>query len=139
MRNLLKTRLFWGALGFVLIAALIPLGVSGYVLGVLTGAYYFAGFAMSWDLLFGFAGEVNFGPTFLVGLGAYGAGILNAQTGLAIPICVAFGAALAVWGGVILAMPSLRLTGPYFGLMTLVAVLLLQQMVTVFAHWTGGE
>ena len=26
-------------------------------------AYYFGVFAMSWDLLFGFAGEVNFGPT----------------------------------------------------------------------------
>ena len=29
---------------------------------------------MAWDLLFGFAGEVNFGPTFLIGLGAYTAG-----------------------------------------------------------------
>ena len=34
---------------------------------------------MSWDLLFGFAGEVNFGPTFLIGLGAYTAGILDAR------------------------------------------------------------
>src|ERR1700709_2484615 len=118
MRNLLKTRLFWGALGFVLIAALIPLGVSGYVLGVLTGAYYFAGFAMSWDLLFGFAGEVNFGPTFLVGLGAYGAGILNAETGLPIPVCLVFGALLAVAGGLLLAVPALNMTGPDFGPLT---------------------
>ncbi len=139
MRKLVRTRLFWGALGFLAIAALIPLGTSGYILGVLTGAYYFAVFAMSWDLLFGFAGEVNFGPTFLVGLGAYGAGILNAQTGLPIAVCVVFGAALAVVGGVALALPALRLSGPYFGLMTLVAVLLLQQMVTVFAGFTGGE
>ncbi len=55
--------------------------MSGYVLGLLTLAFYFGVFAMSWDLLFGFAGEVNFGPTFLVGLGAYGAGILNSATG----------------------------------------------------------
>ena len=94
---------------------------------------------MSWDLLFGFAGEVNFGPTFLVGLGAYGAGILNSETGLPVLVCVVFGTALAVVGGVVLALPALRLSGPYFGLITLVAVLLLQQMVTVFAHWTGGE
>ena len=32
---------------------------------------------MAWDLLFGFANEVNFGPTFLIGLGAYTAGILD--------------------------------------------------------------
>ncbi len=139
MGGLLRSRLFWVAAVALAVAALLPLDVSGYVLGLLTIAYYFGVFAMSWDLLFGFAGEVNFGPTFLVGLGAYGAGILNSQTGLPIPICVLFGAALAVVGGLLLAVPALRLSGPYFGLITLVAVLLLQQMVTVFAHYSGGE
>ena len=132
MRGLLRSRLFWGSLGVLIFAALIPLGASSYQLGVLIPAYYFAVFAMSWDLLFGFAGEVNFGPTFLVGLGAYGAGILNAQ-GYPLWLCVVFGTALAIVGGVLLALPALRLSGPYFGLITLVAVLLLQQMVTVFA------
>ncbi len=130
----------WLAAGAVaIILALLPLGVSGYVLGLLTLGFYFGVFAMSWDLLFGFAGEVNFGPTFLVGLGAYGAGIMNSELGWPIPICILFGAALAVAGGVLLALPALRLSGPYFGLTTLVAVLLLQQMVTVFAKQTGGE
>ncbi len=139
MRGLLRSRLFWVALLVLVVAAVLPLGVSGYVLGLLTLAYYFGVFAMAWDLLFGFAGEVNFGPTFLVGLGAYGAGILNSEAGLPIPVCVLFGAALAVAGGLLLAVPALRLSGPYFGLITLVAVLLLQQMVTVFAQYSGGE
>ena len=139
MRGLLRSRLFWAAVLVLVIAAVLPLGVSGYVLGLLTLAYYFGVFAMAWDLLFGFAGEVNFGPTFLVGLGAYGAGILNSETGLPIPVCVLFGAGLAVVGGLLLAVPALRLSGPYFGLVTLVAVLLLLQMVTVFAKQTGGE
>lgn len=139
MRGLLRSRLFWAAVLVLAVAAVLPLGVSGYVLGLLTLAYYFGVFAMAWDLLFGFAGEVNFGPTFLVGLGAYGAGILNSEAGLPIPVCVLFGAALAVAGGLLLAVPALRLSGPYFGLTTLVAVLLLQQMVTVFAKYSGGE
>ncbi len=139
MRGLVRSRLFWVTLLVLAVAALLPLGVSGYVLGLLTLAYYFGVFAMAWDLLFGFAGEVNFGPTFLVGLGAYGAGILNSEGGLPIPVCVLFGALLAVAGGLLLAVPALRLSGPYFGLVTLVAVLLLQQMVTVFAQYSGGE
>ncbi len=139
MRGLLRSRLFWAAVLVLAVAAVLPLGVSGYVLGLLTLAYYFGVFAMAWDLLFGFAGEVNFGPTFLVGLGAYGAGILNSEAGLPIPVCVLFGAVLAVAGGLLLAVPALRLSGPYFGLITLVAVLLLQQMVTVFAQYSGGE
>ncbi len=117
----------------------LPFVASAYVLGLLTLAYYFGVFAMSWDLLFGFAGEVNFGPTFLVGLGAYGAGLLNSQAGWPVPACVAGGAAIAVLGGLLLALPALRLRGPYFGLVTLVAVLLLMQAVTIGAHWTGGE
>jgi branched-chain amino acid transport system permease protein len=123
---------------FLVGLALLPLGVSGYILGVLTVAYYFGVFAMAWDLLFGFANEVNFGPTFLIGLGAYGAGILNGY-GYTIWICVVFGTALAVLGGLLLALPALRMTGPYFGLTTLVAVLLLQNLVVVFAGFTGGE
>jgi branched-chain amino acid transport system permease protein len=123
----------------IAIAALLPLGVSGYILGLLTVAYYFGVFSMSWDLLFGFANEVNFGPTFLVGLGAYTAGILDNRYGLPIPVCVALGTLAAVVGGLVLALPALRLSGPYFGLTTLVAVLLLQNLVVVFAGLTGGE
>ena len=45
----------------------------------------------------------------------------------------------AVVAGAILAVPALRLTGPYFGLVTLVAVLLLQNVLVLFAGVTGGE
>ena len=120
-------------------AATLPLWVSAYVLGLLTTAYYFGVFAMSWDLLFGFAGEVNFGPTFLIGLGAYTAGILDNLYGWPIAVCAAAGTLAAVVGGVLLALPALRLRGPYFGLVTLVAVLILQQCIVIFAGLTGGE
>ena len=115
-----------------------PLWLGAYFLGVLTTAFYFGVFAMSWDLLFGFAGEVNFGPTFLIGLGAYGAGLLN-TAGLTIPLCLIGGATASVLGGLALAVPALRLRGPYFGLITLVAVLLLIDLIVIFAGVTGGE
>lgn len=130
---------FWIAVVAVLLAATLPWYVSGYILGLLTIAYYFGVFAMAWDLLFGFAGEVNFGPTFLIGLGAYGAGILNNRYELPIPYCLAAGTLLAVVGGLALALPALKVRGPYFGLITLVAVLLLQNMIVVFSGLTGGE
>jgi branched-chain amino acid transport system permease protein len=136
-----NSRLFWIGVAALVVGALLPLVASGYVLGLLTVAFYTAVFAMSWDLLFGFAGEVNFGPTFLIGLGAYTAGILDARLspGISIWLCVLAGAAAAVVGGVVLALPALRVRGPYFGLTTLVAVLMLQNFVVVFAEWTGGE
>ena len=136
---LLRSRLFWIAAATVLVAALLPFWISVYLLSVLTAAYYFGVFAMAWDLLFGFAGEVNFGPTFLIGLGAYTAAILNSTYGLPIPLCVIAAALAAIAGGILLAVPALRLRGPYFGLVTLVAVLLLQNFVVIFASVTGGE
>src|SRR6202453_2216324 len=123
----------------VVAASFLPLGVSGYVLGLLTVAFYFGVFAMAWDLLFGFAGEVNFGPTFVIGTGAYTAGILDNLYQPPIWICVVAGTIAAVVGGVVLALPALRVRGPYFGLTTLVAVLMLQNYVVVDASLTGGE
>ncbi|MDE2094476.1 MAG: branched-chain amino acid ABC transporter permease, partial [Burkholderiales bacterium] len=141
MRATLTSRLFWIAIATLVAGLVLPVFASGYVLGLLTVAFYTAVFAMSWDLLFGFAGEVNFGPTFLIGLGAYTAGILDARLspGISIWFCVLAGATAAVIGGVMLALPALRVRGPYFGLTTLVAVLMLQNVIVVFADWTGGE
>jgi len=121
------------------LAATLPLYVSGYILGLLTMAYYFGVFSMAWDLLFGFAGEVNFGPTFLIGLGAYTAGILDNLYRPPLWLSVSAGALAAVIGGVVLALPALRVKGPYFGLTTLVAVLMLQNFIVVAAGLTGGE
>jgi branched-chain amino acid transport system permease protein len=138
LRALLGSRQVWIALTLAAVLVTLPWVVSAYILGILTIAYYFGVFAMSWDLLFGFANEVNFGPTFLIGCGAYAAGLLNAHEA---PVwaCLIAGGAAALVGGVVLAVPALRLSGPYFGLATLVAVLLLQQFIVIFASTTGGE
>jgi len=138
-QRILGSRTVWICLAVIAIASTLPLYVSGYILGLLTIAYYYGVFAMSWDLLFGFAGEVNFGPTFLIGLGAYTAGILDNLYQPSIWLCIAAGAFAAVAGGVVLALPALRVRGPYFGLTTLVAVLMLQNFVVVAASFTGGE
>jgi branched-chain amino acid transport system permease protein len=125
--------------GVVAITAILPFFVSGYILGLLTVAFYFGVFAMAWDLLFGFAGEVNFGPTFLIGVGAYTAGILDNLYQPPIILCLIAGTLAAIVAGVALALPALRLRGPYFGLVTLVAVLILSNFVVVAAGLTGGE
>src|SRR5215468_12386756 len=94
--RILLSPLFWFAVIAIAVAAFLPLWVSGYVLGLLTIAYYFGVFSMAWDLLFGFANEVNFGPTFLIGLGAYTAGILDNLYQPPIFLCIAAGVLAAM-------------------------------------------
>ena len=139
MQKLARSRLLWIVVVFLTVALTLPAYTGLYVLGLMTIAYYFGVFSMAWDLLFGYAGEVNFGPTFLIGLGAYTAGILNNHFGIGVGWCVVAGTCAAVVGGVALARPALRLRGPYFGLTTLVAVLLIQSLIVIFADLTGGE
>ena len=136
--SLSRHRVLWVSLLLIIVGLSAPGWMGAYYLGIFTTAYYFGVFAMSWDLLFGFAGEVNFGPTFLIGVGAYGAGLMN-NAGCSIPVCLVGGTAAAVVGGLLLALPALRLRGPYFGLITLVAVLLLLDCIVIFASVTGGE
>src|SRR5262249_37751298 len=139
MGSVSTSRILLIGLAVVALASFLPLWASGYILSLLTLAYYFGVFAMAWDLLFGFAGEVNFGPTFLIGTGAYTAGILDNVYGPPIWVCVITGTLAAVLAGLVLALPALRVRGPYFGLTTLVAVLILQNFVVVDAGLTGGE
>ncbi len=139
MASFSTARVLLFALVLIAIASFLPFWFSGYILGLLTLAYYFGVFSMAWDLLFGFAGEVNFGPTFLIGTGAYTAGILDNLYQPPIWVCLVAGALAAVAGGVVLALPALRVRGPYFGLTTLVAVLILQNFIVVAASLTGGE
>lgn len=128
-----------GSLVVIALAVLPFLGVPEYAVGIVTLGLFFAIYAMGWDLLFGYAGEPNFGATFLIGVGAYTAALLSSNN-LAPPLlCVAAGAAMAVVAGVLLALPALRLRGPYFGLVTLVAVLILRQLIILFSPYTGGE
>jgi branched-chain amino acid transport system permease protein len=130
--------IFIGIVIFILLI-FVPYVFSSYVVGVFTIALYFAVFVMSWDLLFGYSGEVNFGSTFQIGIGAYTAAILNINTHMPLALCIVLGAVAAILSGLILVAPALRLKGPYFGLITLVSVLLLEQFVTIFAQYTGGE
>jgi branched-chain amino acid transport system permease protein len=70
-------------------------------------------------LLFGYAGQVSLGHAAFVGLGAYTCAIMTVT--LDIPWSVAFLASglVAALGGLVLALPSLRLKGHYLAMATL--------------------
>lgn len=70
-------------------------------------------------LLFGYAGQVSLGHAAFVGIGAYTATFLTGQLQWPWPVAAVAAVALAVLGGLLLALPSLRLRGHYLAMATL--------------------
>jgi branched-chain amino acid transport system permease protein len=70
-------------------------------------------------LLFGYAGQISLGHAGFYGLGAYTSAILTTTFELPWVIGLVVGTAVAALGGLILAVPSLKLKGHYLAMATL--------------------
>lgn len=110
-----------------------------YVMRVLAMICLFAILAASWDLLAGYAGQVNFGQALFFGVGAYGSALLSLHAGLPPWLTVFLGAGLAALAGVGSGFICLRLRGSYLSLATLAFPLILTGILFAFPDFSGGE
>lgn len=125
---------------FFLAMLLIPVLVDDpYLLRILILSSIFAIYAASWDLLSGFTGQVNFGHALFFGVGAYGAAILNRETGMPPWASIPLGAVAAVAAGLTVGIPCLRLRGTYLALTTLAFPIILMGLIFAVPNLTGGE
>jgi branched-chain amino acid transport system permease protein len=125
---------------FVLFLLLLPLFSSDpYLLRILIQASIFAILAASWDLLSGFTGQVNFGHALFFGVGAYTAALLNLHFHIPPWGSIPVGALAAVFAGLVIGIPCLRLKGTYLALTTLAFPIILMGIVFTLPGITGGE
>jgi len=106
---------------------------------ILTLANFFAVFAMSWDILSGYTGQISFGHSFFIGAAGYTSALLNVYLHWPIWITIPLGTAAAVIMGLLVAVPALRLRGPYFSLVTLILPVVALKLVLILSKFTGGE
>ncbi len=124
---------------FLLIFILPAITRDPYILRILIFTNIFVIFAVSWDFLSGYTGQVNFGHALFFGVAAYTAGMLNHYFGIQPWATIPIGALAGVIIGVITCFPALRLRGPYLSLVTLAFPLILLAIVKAFPDVTGGE
>ncbi|PSP48589.1 branched-chain amino acid ABC transporter permease [Halobacteriales archaeon QH_7_69_31] len=105
----------------------------------LAGALFFATWVMSWDFVSGYTGEISFGHALFFGVGGYPSGMLNLHLGVDPWIAAPLGALTAAIAGLLIGFPSLRVKGPYFSLITLVAPLIVISVFRFSPDLTGGE
>src|SRR5262249_55808520 len=121
------------------VALIVPAVVTNnFVLHALTMSLIFAILAASWDLLFGFAGQVSFGHAGFFGMGAYASAMLSYYAGLSPWLGLLAGGMTASVFGFIVGFPSLRLRGVYLALATLACSEMLRIVVTNWVPVTRG-
>ncbi len=129
------------ALVFFVVLFFVPLviGEAPYVLRTLIFANMFVIFAVSWDLLSGYTGQMNFGHALFFGVAAYTTALLNLRLDWQPWATIPLGALGGVIAGLVVCIPALRLRGPYLSLVTLAFPLILLGVIFAFTDFTGGE
>lgn len=102
----------------LLLLAALPAVAAPALLNGLFPVLLYVGLAQSWNLLAGFAGQINLGHAAFFGLGAIVTRLLWLG-GTPIPWAMLAGVGAAGAAGLLIGAPSLRLRGAYFAIGTL--------------------
>jgi ABC-type branched-subunit amino acid transport system ATPase component/ABC-type branched-subunit amino acid transport system permease subunit len=140
--------------GLALLAAVPFIVTSPYYLHLLVVIAIYGILVLGLDIVVGYTGEVSLGHAALFGIGSYAAGILKLKT---IPMITALGfapdlvstgqifiaavvlsVAVAAVFGLILALPALRVTGPYLAMVTLAFGTIIQIVINEWSDLTEG-
>jgi branched-chain amino acid transport system permease protein len=113
------------------VAVLLPLGMHGqYGLSILCMLFLYITLSQSWNILGGYAGQVNVGQAAFFGVGALTTRLLWLH-GTPFPLAIPAGGIASVVLAVVVGFPALRLRGHYFAIGTLA--------VAWIAHITVGN
>jgi branched-chain amino acid transport system permease protein len=90
------------------------------------------------DIVVGYTGQVSLGHAGLFGIGAYTAGVLVLKLGAALWITLPAAIAVTALFGALLALPALRVTGPYLAMVTLAFGTIVQILINEMSFLTEG-
>ena len=90
------------------------------------------------DIVVGYTGQVSLGHAGLFGIGSYVAGVLFAQMHAPLAITLVVAIAVTAIFGAVLALPALRVTGPYLAMVTLAFGTIIQILINEMTFLTNG-
>ena len=134
-----KYRLY---LGIAILAAFLivaPLFISSYYVGLIILALIYGIFAMSLDILSGYAGLPSLGHAAFFGVSAYTVAIINVKVLNHFAVEFVSGLVAAAIVAAIFGVLALRTKGIYFLMVTLALSVLMWGLASRWAGLTGGE
>jgi len=129
------------------IAAIVAIAVAASLPTMWPNPYYvhlmvvigiYAILLLGLDIVVGYVGEVSLGHAALFGIGSYTAGVLGHSLG--VPFLLTIPASIVVTAifGAILALPALRVNGPYLAMVTLAFGTIIQILINEMTFLTNG-
>ncbi|MBZ0097064.1 MAG: branched-chain amino acid ABC transporter ATP-binding protein/permease [Sulfuricella sp.] len=125
-------------LALAAVAALPYIWPNPYYIHLMVIIGIFAILLLGLDIVVGYVGEVSLGHAALFGIGSYTAGVLNFQLGVPFLLAVPASIAVTAMFGAILALPALRVSGPYLAMVTLAFGTIIQIMINEMTFLTNG-
>jgi len=110
-----------------------------YLIGLLTSACIWVVYVVSWDLLAGYTGMLNFGQLFFAGVAAYTVALLELNYPISRPLMILAGLIAGVASSLLIGLPSLRVRAAYFALVSFVLPLVFHRITMTFIKVFGGD
>ncbi|MBU4424552.1 MAG: branched-chain amino acid ABC transporter ATP-binding protein/permease [Gammaproteobacteria bacterium] len=131
-------RLVLSVVAFAALLAFPTVVGNPYYIHLLETIMIYAIVLFGLDIVVGYTGQVSLGHAGLFGLGSYTAGVLVFK--LAAPIWVTIPAAIVLTAGfgALLALPALRVSGPYLAMVTLAFGTIIQILINEMSFLTEG-
>ncbi|MFN4361915.1 MAG: ATP-binding cassette domain-containing protein [Hylemonella sp.] len=121
------------------LGASLALTLNGYWVFVLAQVALLVIVGVGLNVLIGLTGQMSFGHVGFYAIGAYTVAILTSKAGvsfwLAWPIAAVLGAAC----GALLALPALRVKGPYLAMITIAFGFIVEHSIVEAGALTGGQ
>ncbi|WP_370876973.1 ATP-binding cassette domain-containing protein [Acidovorax sp. A1169] len=113
--------------------------VNGYYVFVLANVALLALVGIGLNVLLGLSGQVSFGHVGFYAIGAYAVAILTTKAGWSFWAAWPVAALLAGAMGALLALPALRVKGPYLAMVTIAFGLIVEHSAVEMRELTGGQ
>ena len=128
-------------------AVILCLGAAALFAGFANGYYVFVIATMALtaivgiglNVLVGLTGQVSFGHVGFYAIGAYTVAILTTSAKLPFVLALALAALLSGLTGALLALPALRVRGPYLAMITIAFAFIVENVAVEWRGITGGQ
>jgi branched-chain amino acid transport system permease protein len=125
-------------LGLIALAVYPQLVTNAYYVHLAETILIYAILLFGLDIVVGYTGQVSLGHAGLFGVGSYVTGVLVMKLGLSWYLTIPASIAGAALFGAVLALPALRVTGPYLAMVTLAFGTIVQILINEMGFLTEG-